>query len=168
VEIDGDHAERRYSTLINDLSNLYIWLKRPEDAIALYRNLLKNNSGFTLAVNNLAMLLVTYRQDAASLAQAQKLADQLSGSSVPTVIDTRGWVKFKNGDFHSAESLLRQAVDKLPDAPELRYHLAMAELRAGEQQAAKQNLESAVHSTQSFAGMNEAKATLAQLQKGAG
>jgi Tfp pilus assembly protein PilF len=80
-------------------------------------------------------------------------------------MDTRGWVKFKSGDFHGAESLLQQAVDKAPTAPELRYHLGMAQLRSGEQQAAQQNLETALHSERPFAGMDEAKAALAQLKK---
>lgn len=154
------------ATLLTDLSNVYIGLRHPEDAITLYQHQLDKNPGSAFAANNLAMLLVTYRKDAGSLTQAEKLADGLSGSSVPTVIDTRGWVKFKSGDFHGAESLLQQAVEKSPDLPELRYHLAMAQLRSGEQQAAQQNLESALHSSQSFAGADEARSTLAQLQKG--
>ncbi len=153
-------------TLVTDLSNVYLGLHHPEDSIALYQRILDKYPGSAFAANNLAMLLVTYRKDAASLTQAEKIADGLSGSSVPTVIDTRGWVKFKSGDFHGAESLLQQAVEKSPDRPELRYHLAMAQLRSGEQQAAQQNLESALHSSQSFAGADEARSTLAQLQQG--
>jgi tetratricopeptide (TPR) repeat protein len=162
---DGITKTQDSPVLLNDLSNAYIGLRRPEEAIALYQGVLTQNPGSYFAVNNLAMLLVTYRTDGASLERAQKLADELSGSSVPTVIDTRGWVKFKSGDFHGAESLLQQAVDKSPNAPELRYHLAMAQLRSGEQQAAQQNLESALHVSQSFAGADEARTTLAQLQK---
>jgi Tfp pilus assembly protein PilF len=49
----------------------------------------------------------------------------------------------------------------------MRYHLAMAQLRSGEQQAAEQNLESAVNANRPFAGIDDAKATLAQLKKAA-
>jgi tetratricopeptide (TPR) repeat protein len=153
------------STLIGDLSNFYQRLGRPNDAIALYEEVLAKNPNSSLAANNLAMLLVTYRQDSGSLARAQKLADQLAASSEVALIDTRGWVKFKSGDFHGAESLLQQAVDKAPAAPEMRYHLGMAQLRSGEQQAAEQNLEAAVSSTREFVGLDEAKAALAQLKK---
>jgi tetratricopeptide (TPR) repeat protein len=151
--------------LIGDLSELYQRLGRPNDAIALYEGVLAKSPNSSFAANNLAMLLVTYRQDSASLARAQKLADQLASSPEVDLIDTRGWVKFKSGDFHGAESLLQQAVDKAPTAPELRYHLGMAQLRSGEQQAAQQNLETALHSERPFAGMDEAKAALAQLKK---
>lgn len=153
-------------SLLTDLAGVYERLGRPEQAIALYQGLLGKDPGSVFAANNLAMLLVTYRHDAASLALAQKLADQLSATSVPTVMDTRGWVKFKSGDFHAAESLLQEAVDRSPGAPELRYHLAMAQLRSGESQAAQQNLQSALQSPQTFAGMDDARAVLAQLRKG--
>lgn len=153
-------------SLLSDLGGVYERTGRPDAAIALYSGLLAKDPGSVFAANNLAMLLVTYRHDAGSLAQAQKLADQLSSTSVPTVMDTRGWVKFKSGDFHAAEALLQEAVDRSPDAPELRYHLAMAQLRSGEDQAAQQNLQSALQSPRPFAGMDDARATLAQLRRG--
>jgi tetratricopeptide (TPR) repeat protein len=161
----GIEKTRGASTLVANLSNLYEHLGRIDDAIALYDGALANNPNSIFAANNLAMLLVTYRHDAASLARAQKLGDQLAASSAVTLIDTRGWVKFKSGDFHGAESLLQQAVDKEPTAPELRYHLGMAQLRSGEQQAAQQNLESALGANRPFAGIDEARAALAQIKK---
>jgi tetratricopeptide (TPR) repeat protein len=161
----GIEKAQNANTLLGDLSDLYQRLGRPNEAITLYEGVLAKTPNSSFAANNLAMLLVTYRQDQASLARAQKLADQLGSSSEVSLIDTRGWVKFKSGDFHSAESLLQQAVDKAPAAPELRYHLGMAQLRSGEQQAAQQNLETALRSDHPFAGMDEAKAALAQLKK---
>src|SRR3984957_1004008 len=161
----GIEKTQSASTLVGDLSNLYEHLGRVDDAIALYQGILARNPNSFFAANNLAMLLVTYRQDAASLARAQKLADQLAASSAVTLIDTRGWVRFKSGDFHGAESLLQQAVDKEPTAPELRYHLGMAQLRSGEAQAAEQNLEAALNAKRPFAGIDDARATLAQIKK---
>lgn len=161
----GIEKAQNPTALIGDLSELYQRLGRAGDAIALYEGVLAKTPNSFFAANNLAMLLVTYRQDAASLARAQKLADQIGSSSEVSLIDTRGWVKFKSGDFHSAESLLQQAVDKAPAAAEFRYHLGMAQLRGGEPQAAQQNLETALRSDQPFAGMDEAKAALAQLKK---
>jgi tetratricopeptide (TPR) repeat protein len=151
--------------LMTDLGQFYEQLGRIDDAIALYQGILSNNPSSSLAANSLAMLLVNYRGDSASLAQAQKLADQLTASSEVSTIDTRGWVKFKSGDFHGAESLLQQAVDRSPAAPMLRYHLGMAQLRSGEQQAARRNLEAAVKSEQPFAGKDEARAALTQLKR---
>lgn len=151
--------------LVGDLGRLYQSLGRASEAIALYEGLLAQNPNSLFAANNLAMLLVTYRQDRASVARAQSLAEQLAPSSDVSAIDTRGWVKFKSGDSHGAESLLRQAVDRQPTEPELHYHLAMAQLHSGEPQAAQQNLESALSSDRFFIGKDEARAALAQLKK---
>jgi tetratricopeptide (TPR) repeat protein len=151
--------------LVGDLGGLYVRLGRPAEAIALYEGVLAKNPTSLFAANNLAMLLVTHRQDAASLVRAQKLAEQLASSTQAGFTDTRGWVKFKSGDFHGAEILLQQAVEAAPDAPELRYHLGMAQLRGGEPQAAQQNLEMALRTEQPFPGRDEAKAALTQLKK---
>jgi tetratricopeptide (TPR) repeat protein len=163
----GIERTQAASLLVGDLGRLYERLGRPNDAIALYEGLLAKNPNSFFVANNLAMLLVTYRQDGASLARAQALAEQLASSSAVNVIDTRGWVKFKSGDAHGAESLLQQAVTKLPSEPELRYHLGMAQLRSGERQSAQQNLETALNSNRPFVGMDEAKAALALLKRAA-
>ncbi len=162
---DGIAKASDNDPLVSDLASLYEGLSRPDDAIALYNGLLAKDPNSFFAANNLALMLVKYKTDAISLSRAQKLADQLAASSLPYLIDTRGWVKFKAGDFHGAESLLQQAVDKSPDAPEFRYHLAMAQLRSGETQGAQQNLETALGQARPFDGINDARMTLARLKK---
>jgi tetratricopeptide (TPR) repeat protein len=152
------------SSLIRGLSRLYEGLGRAGEAIALYDGVLAKNPNSSFAANNLAVLLVTYRQDAASLARAQSLCEQLAASSEVSAIDTRGWVKFKSGDFRGAESLLQRAVDEAPTEPELRYHLGMAQLRSDERQLAQQNLETALSFDRPFAGRDEAKAALVRLR----
>jgi tetratricopeptide (TPR) repeat protein len=154
------------SMLVVDLGTLLQRKGRVDEAIALYDGLLTRDPKSAFAANNLAMLLVTARTDAGSLARAQQLANQLASSSAPGVLDTRGWVKFKSGDYRGAASLLQQAVDKSPEAPELRYHLAMAQLRDGAQQLAVKNLETALHSQQPFPGIDDARAALDQARKG--
>jgi Tfp pilus assembly protein PilF len=155
--------------LVVELASLYERSGRADAAIALYQGILDKTPNAAFAINNLAMLLVTYKSDPASLARAQQLSDRLASSSIVSVVDTRGWVKFKNGDYHGAESLLQQAVDKAPDAPEFRYHLGMAQFKSGEAQAAEQNLtiavEAAVNYKKPFSGLDDARATLAQLKK---
>ena len=162
---DGIAKATDPNALVNDLASLYLGQSRMDDAMALYNGILVKNPNSIFAANNLALLLVKYKTDASSLSRAQKLADQLAVSSLANIIDTRGWVKFKSGDYHAAESLLQQAVDKSPNAPEFRYHLAMAQLRSGETGGAQQNLETALGQARPFDGINDARTTLARLKK---
>jgi tetratricopeptide (TPR) repeat protein len=151
--------------LVSALAAAYQQLGRADDAVKLYEDVLAHDPRALYAANNLAMLLITVRSDPASLAQAQKLAEQLVNSPAVNMIDTRGWVKYKSGDFKVAQQLLQQAVDKSPQEPELRYHLGMAQMRNGTPAAAVLNLEAAVAAKTPFTGIDEARAALAQARK---
>ena len=126
----------------------------------MYENIISREPGSVAAANNLAMLLVSYRTDASSLERAEQLTGKLSQASEPSILNTRGWVKFKRGEFQESLSLLQQAVDKSPDSPLMRYHLGMAQLKTGDRASAEKNLEAAVHSGRQFHGAKEAQAAL--------
>ena len=63
-----------------------------EGAISEYENLLKQQPGSLIVINNLASLLADHRTDKASLDQAQSLAVSLRQSQVAQFKDTLGWV----------------------------------------------------------------------------
>ena len=153
------------AALGTDLAALYEKLGRPEDAIRVYESMVSHEPGSIAAANNLAMLLVSYRSDQASLDRAHQLAGRLDNVSEPAVLNTRGWVKFKRGEFQESLSLLQQAVDKSPESPLLRYHLGMAQLRTGDRAAARQNLEAAISSGRPFHGVKEAQAALDEIKR---
>jgi TolA-binding protein len=54
-------------------------------------------------------------------------------------------------------------VDRAPQAPELLYHLAMAELKFGARDAARHSLERALNSKVAFSDCDAAKQALADL-----
>ncbi len=149
--------------LISDLAELYERMGRSEAAITLYDNLLKADANSAAAANNLAMLLVTYRSDKASLDRARALAERFSSSRNPAFIDTWGWVLYKRGEYADSVTALQKAVDKAPRAPELLYHLAMAQLGSGQSASARTHLGEALKSGTAFSGSDEAKRTLADL-----
>lgn len=153
------------AALGTDLAALYERAGRPDDAIRVYDEMVKREPGSVAASNNLAMLLVTYRTDRASLDRAQQLTGQLSNVDEPAVLNTRGWVKFKRGEFQESVQLLQQAVEKAPASPMMRYHLGMAQLRIGNRDAARENLEAAVQAGQAFHGIREAQAALEQIKR---
>ena len=148
-----------------DLAAFYERLGRSDDAIRVYEGMVVRDPTSVSAANNLAMLLVSYRSDQASLDRAQQLTGKLLNASEPAVLNTRGWVKFKRGEFQDSLPLLQQAVDKSPESPVMRYHLGMAQLRIGNRDAARQNLEAAITANRPFPGVKEAQAALDELKR---
>jgi tetratricopeptide (TPR) repeat protein len=153
------------AALATDLASLYERLNRPNDAIRTYEGMVERDANSVAALNNLAMLLVSYRADQASLDRAQQLTARLAHIGEPAVLNTRGWVKFKRGEYQESLPLLREAVEKSPESPLMRYHLGMAQLRTGDRAAARQNLEAAVAAGRTFHGVNEAQAALAEIKR---
>lgn len=151
--------------LVAGLASLFEDLQRTDEAIALYDDMLRRDPGSQLAANNLAMLLVTYRSDDASLARAKELAARLESSQDPALLNTAGWVRFKAGDVNGALPLLQRAADGAPATPQLKYMLGMAQSRAGQRDAAIASLEAALTAGLPFAGMDEARETLATLKR---
>ena len=132
-------------------------------AIKTYEQMLARAPKSLAVANNLAMMLVDRRKDVASFERADQLAGLLANSEDASFLDTRGWIKFRRGDLRAALPLLQQAAAKSPKSPEIQYHLGMVQLRNGDKDAAKLSLESAVSAKSAFAGLEEARATLAAL-----
>ncbi len=135
-----------------------------DKAIAEYEELLKRQPGVDVAANNLASLLTDYHKDKASYQRALNLARRFKDSNIPYFLDTLGWVYYKLDQPSDALPLLKKAVKGAPNAAILRYHLALVQLKSGDKEAAKKNLEQVVNSgDKSFTDMKAAKETLKSL-----
>jgi tetratricopeptide (TPR) repeat protein len=145
------------------LSQLYDKQERYEDAIKLYEEVLEAHPDSDAAANNLAMLLANHREDKASLNKAKELTEKLKKIDNPIYQDTLGWVSYKQGNYEEAILYLERATQKLPDNPELRYHLGMSYLGKGDKAEAKHNLEKALVDNASYYGADHAAAALKQL-----
>lgn len=148
--------------------DLALYLERAgktDEAIKQYEEVIRLSPRSEVAANNLAMLLVSYRQDAASVDRAKALAARFADSSNPSYLDTYGWVLLKHGEAAASVSILQRVVSKVPDAPVALYHLGMAQSQNGSNAQALGNLTRAVNSGQKFSGLEEAKATLDKLAK---
>ena len=113
-------AEKR-----NDLAQLEADLRRilqrePENAMAL------NALGYTLADRT-----TRYAEARALIEQAHKLNPE-----DPAVLDSLGWVNYRQGQLDTAESLLRQALEGFPDA-EVAAHLGEVLWANGKQREAR-------------------------------
>lgn len=113
-------AEKR-----NDLAQLEadlrsILAREPENAMAL------NALGYTLADRT-----TRYSEARALIEQAHKLNPE-----DPAVLDSLGWVNFRQGQLDVAEHLLRQALESFPDA-EVAAHLGEVLWANGKQREAR-------------------------------
>ena len=151
--------------LVYDLATQYERMNRPELAIEQYERFLRRVPGSVAAVNNLAVLLATYRTDEPSLRRAMDLAERLSTQDHPAFLDTIGWVYFKNGDLDRALAALEQAVRGAPDDSEFRYHLGMVHHARGEAEKAAEQLTKALAGQSKFRGAGEARSTLRSLRQ---
>lgn len=138
---------------------------RIDEAVAAYEGLYRQNpQAQKFAANNLAMLLVTHRNDPASLDRARDLTSGFATSDNGGLLDTAGWVRFKRGEYQQALATLERAVERAPDSRVIRFHLAMDQLQLGLRDEARTNLESALNGAGNFQEVEEARLALANLK----
>jgi tetratricopeptide (TPR) repeat protein len=136
------------------------------EAIAHYEKLLAANPRIDVARNNLASMLLDYRQDAPSHARALELVQPLARSTDPLVLDTVGWAYYRNKQFDKAVTYLEMAVGDGAELPQIRYHLGMAYLATGNTAAGQDELSKAVSAASAdFPASAEARAQLANLRR---
>lgn len=82
----------------------------------------------------------------------------------PAVADTYGWVLLQAGKNAEALSILQKVANSKRD-PEIQYHLAAAQARMGQNEAARNTLQSALTDKQAFASRTEAEKLMATLTK---
>ncbi len=164
----GIKAAPEQVQLVAELALIYERHGRVDDSIALYEASYRQNPHSQALANNLAMLLVTYKTDRASLDRARDLSAAFASSTDGNFLDTNGWVRFKRGEYTEALPVLERAAARSPDSRQVRYHLGMAELHMGQTARARSDLEAALTGSANFAGSDEARATLAALKDRAG
>ena len=126
-----------------------------ESAIAVYEQLLQEQSGSMIVANNLASLLSEHRTDKASLERAHALAAGLRKAQVPQFKDTLGWVHYQRGEHKAAAALLEEAVTELPHVALVRYHLGMNYAALGETAKASEHLRKALELAPARGGVEE-------------
>lgn len=151
-----------------ELAALYEGRKRADDAIALCGDWHRRNPGVRAVTRALAMLLVTYRTDRESLDRARDLTADFATSSDGDLLDAYGWVRFRRAEYEQALPVLQRALQQAPDSREILYHLAMTELRMGQTDRARSDLQAALSGAAKFFGADEARSTLATLGRRSG
>lgn len=161
----GLKASGNEPSLATELAALNERLGKFDAAIQVYDELHAREPQSELVANNLAMLLVTYRGDQASLDKARDLTAGFANSNDPFLLDTHAWVRVRRGEYSAALPLLERAIRQKPDSPVIRYHLAAAQMQSGQRAQAQENLELALSGKGDFAGADGARAMLAELRR---
>jgi tetratricopeptide (TPR) repeat protein len=111
----------------------------------------------------LAKLAVLYSEHFGQLDKAYDLATKAKeASNDPQIADTLGWISFKRGDYNGALRLLQESAAKLPDRPEVQFHLGMTYYQLKRYSECKSELERALTLNLSPGLANNAKGALAE------
>jgi len=130
---------------------------------AAYEKALAVDPRFAPAANNLAYLLTARGGDKERALQLAQMAKEASPDD-PSISDTLGWILYNRGVYQRALTLLKESAAKLPENPEVQYHLGMAALKVGDTETAKKSLAAATAAPTNFVGKDEDRQALAQLK----
>jgi len=112
------------------LGQAYQQLGQIDRAEESYRRVLALNDKDVASLNNLAWILAEQRKKLDEALPLATKADQLAPAS-PEVLDTLGWIQYRQGSYTDAEKSLARAVEKAPNNGTIRYHLGMTYARLG-------------------------------------
>ncbi len=140
-------------------------MKNYEKAREAYEKLLAIKPDAAPALNNLAYLYserLNLPQQAVETARKARTLQPTDGS----VADTLGWALYRAGDYQQAIGLLQEAAGKLPDVPEVQFHLGMTAYMMGDKDLARKALGQAVAAPAEFEGKEDARQRLANIEQG--
>ena len=109
-----------------------------EEAVALYRGIIKQSPNNPVALNNLAAML---GEDGRQIGEAETHIDAAidAHGRLAELLDTKAMILVRKNELGNAVELLQQATDlQLFPNPLHEFHLAVALARAGEHQSARQ------------------------------
>jgi Flp pilus assembly protein TadD len=144
------------------LGIIYDGRKEYDKAQAHYEATLNLNPRFAPAANNLAWILVEHGGNIdVALSHAQMAREQQPNDS--HIADTLGWIYYKKNANLLAMSLLKEAVEKVPNEPVFHFHYGIAQQKNGDRAGAKKSFQTALKLSQTFSGSEEARKILAGL-----
>jgi cellulose synthase operon protein C len=146
------------------LADIYGAQGRHQEAIALYEDVLNRNPGFDQAANNMAELIADYQfNDTVALDKARRVTERFQSSTNPLLLDTLGWVYYRQGNQAQAMIYTQRAIAVGNVPAQVHYHAGVVLQKDNRKEEAKAQLEKAVESGQNYPGIDEAKTLLKSL-----
>ncbi|HEU0272985.1 MAG TPA: tetratricopeptide repeat protein [Candidatus Udaeobacter sp.] len=154
---------------MSSLMTLALLYERTNDFVNArnaYERLLKIDPNSTSTLNNLAYLYADRLNDLNKAYDLARKARDLQAND-PAIADTFGWILSKRGDYQKALPILQDSAAKLPDSPEVQFHLGMTAFMMGRTDLARVALQKAAGAAKDFPGKEESKRRLALINSGA-
>lgn len=151
--------------LMGDLYQRKKDLKKAEDS---YQKALAFNSQNPVASNDMARLMLSTGANLdLALGMAQTAGKGLPNS--PAIADTLGWIYYRKGVYPIAVNYLQHALDleqkyKMPDNPDVHYHLGWAYEKTQQPALARKEFEQVLKTTPNYPATEEIKRELAHLK----
>ena len=153
---DPENAEYAYRAALVALR-----LGNSDDAVSRLRKVVSLSPGHVGATNDLAWRLAEQGRELDYALVLAKRASQLERG--PQTLDTLGWVQLRRGEVDAAVDSFEAALTASPDAPSVRYRLALALAKKGDSERARENLSRALE-MDPFPEVQAARAELARLE----
>ncbi len=166
-----DLAISRYETILKKnpryvpacmaLGMVYEGMAQMETAEKYYRKALEIKRDYVPAANNLAFILadrglkLSEAAELAELAKSQRPKD-------PIVLDTLGWVYYKQGRYAAAIDELEASLAVNPKDASTNYHLGWAYYELGKFDKARGYMRKALELDQNFKGADQARSILGE------
>jgi tetratricopeptide (TPR) repeat protein len=122
-------------------AELLLRMGRQKDAIDLYREAVDRWPDSSMSLNALGYTLADRTDEYSEAAKLIKKALKLDPESA-AIIDSYGWVLFRQGEFEMALAELQRAWEMLKD-PEVASHIVEVQMKLDQGEAALQTLEDA-------------------------
>lgn len=158
----GKHPENEMAVVV--AAQFYESIGKADEARGLYEKHLAQKPNAAEVLNNLSNLYATHLKDLDRALETARRARAAAPAS-PAIADTLGWLLYQKQAYQEALPLLKESAEKLSQLPEVQYHFGMVNLRLGNAEAARAALKLAVAGTSTYAGEEEAKRELAELEK---
>jgi len=158
------HPDRISNYLV--LGQMYFAKGERSRAIDIYEKALKVDPEQWLVANDLAYVLSEGESSAKALERARELVQKAlqQHPEEPKVLDTMGWVLYRQGEIDQALTYIRQAQGKDPEKSVLNYHLGKILYDQGRTDQAKEFLQAALSGKDQFSGRDDAQKTLESIQ----
>ncbi len=144
------------------LAEIYIALRRYDEAVASLQRVLEKKPHDPVALNNLAWV---YQQQGDKRAEGLAQQAYILSPGGQTA-DTLGWILVSSGNVAQGMPLLRQAVSQAGNDPRILYHFAVALKDTGKRDEAIKMLNAVVANKGEFGEKAEAQKLLDELNKG--